>query len=364
MAVELSFPSALSHFDSTELLDALSTGIVILDRQLCPVYANIAAQDLIGLSLNQARGRPFHDFLPDSCKLITSLRRALETGECLAEREFQLKAAANLRESRIVDVTITPLEGQVTGTHLLLELADATQRQRISRENDLLARLGSSRLMIRQLAHEIKNPLGGLRGAAQLLERELHRDNLKEYTNVIVAEADRLTALVDSMAGPSRPPQKSSTNVHELCEHIYHLLRGEARSGILIERDYDPSLPMAWLDRNQIIQVLLNIARNAMQAIGERGHIILRTRAVSGLSIGAVRHRLVASIQVEDNGPGVPPELRNSIFYPLVTGRANGTGLGLAVAQELITGHGGLVEFESEPGRTVFTILLPIEAPQ
>jgi len=363
MAVELSFPSALSHFDSTELLDALSTGIVILDRQLCAVYANVAAQDLIGLSLNQARGRPFGDFLPDSCSLILSLRRALETGECLAEREFHLKSAANLRETRIVDVTITSLEGQVTGTHVLLEMADATQRQRITRENDLLARLESSRLMVRQLAHEIKNPLGGLRGAAQLLDRELQKDNLKEYTNVIISEADRLTSLVDSMAGPSRPAEKSSTNVHELCEHVYRLLRGEARSGVLIERDYDPSLPLALLDRNQIIQALLNIARNAMQAIGERGRIILRTRVASGISIGTIRHRLVASIQVEDNGPGVLPELRTSIFYPLVTGRPNGTGLGLAVSQALVTGHGGLVEFESEPGRTVFTLLLPIAEP-
>jgi len=260
-------------------------------------------------------------------------------------------------------VTITSLEGQVTGTHVLLEMADATQRQRITRENDLLARLESSRLMVRQLAHEIKNPLGGLRGAAQLLDRELQKDNLKEYTNVIISEADRLTSLVDSMAGPSRPAEKSSTNVHELCEHVYRLLRGEARSGVLIERDYDPSLPLALLDRNQIIQALLNIARNAMQAIGERGRIILRTRVASGISIGTIRHRLVASIQVEDNGPGVLPELRTSIFYPLVTGRPNGTGLGLAVSQALVTGHGGLVEFESEPGRTVFTLLLPIAEP-
>jgi len=363
VAVEFSFASTLSHFDSTELLDALSTGIVILDRQLCAVYANVAAQDLIAVSLKQARGRPFPDFLPDSNGLVASLRRALETGESLAEREFPLKISGS-REIRIVDVTITPLEGQVTGTHLLLEIADATQRQRISRENDLLARLESSRLMIRQLAHEIKNPLGGLRGAAQLLERELQKDNLREYTNVIIGEADRLTALVDSMAEPNRPAQKTVANVHELCEHVYHLLRGEARSSVLIERDYDPSLPWSLLDRHQIIQALLNVARNAMQAVGDRGRITLRTRAVSGMSIGTVRHRLVASVQVEDNGPGVPPELHSSIFYPLVTGRANGTGLGLAVAQALVTGHGGLIEFESEPGRTVFTLLLPIEDPQ
>lgn len=360
MAVEFSLPSALSHFDPTELFDALSTGIIVLDAQLCPIYANVAAQDLLAFSLNQARGRPFGDFLHDTNGLISTLRRALETGQGIADRELTVRPIGSSREARVLDVTITPLEGQVTGTHLLLELTDDTQRNRISRENDLLARLDSSRMMIRQLAHEIKNPLGGLRGAAQLLGRELQSPDLREYTSVIISEADRLAALVDSMSGPSRPPEKNEVNVHELCEHVYHLLRGEAKPTILIERDYDPSLPSARLDRNQIIQALLNVARNAMQALGDRGRIILRTRALSNVSIGSVRHKLVASVQVEDNGPGVPEELRANIFYPLVTGRANGTGLGLAVAQDLVTRHGGIIEFESEPGRTVFTLLLPL----
>jgi len=284
----------------------------------------------------------------------------LTSGEGIADRELVLKPTGASRDARVLDVTITLLEGQITGTHLLLELADATQRQRISRESDLLARLESSRLMIRQLAHEIKNPLGGLRGAAQLLARELHDPTLHEYTGVIIGEADRLTALVDSIAGPGRPPLRSLVNVHELCEHVFHLLRGEARASVLLERDYDPSLPSAMLDRNQVIQALLNVARNALQAVGERGRVTLRTRALSNVTIGLVRHKLVGSLQVEDNGPGVPQELRASIFYPLVTGRANGTGLGLAVAQDLVTRHGGLIEFESEPGRTVFTLLLPL----
>ena len=174
MAAEHALPSALSHFDPAELLDALSTGIVMLDAQLCAIYANVAAQDLLAFSLNQARGRPFSDFLHDANGLPAILRRALDTGEGIADRELAVRPVGAPRETRTLDVTITPLDGQVTGTHLLLELADTTQRQRISRENDLLARLDGSRLMVRQLAHEIKNPLGGLRGAAQLLERELH----------------------------------------------------------------------------------------------------------------------------------------------------------------------------------------------
>lgn len=351
--------SALGHFDSTELFDALSTGIVVLDAQLCPIYANVAAQDLLSFSLNQARGRPFAELLHEANGLVATLRRVLESGESIAERETSLRPVA-LREARVVDITITPLEGQLTGTHLLLELADDTQRQRISRDNDLLARLDGNRLMVRQLVHEVKNPLGGLRGAAQLLERELAEASLREYTGVIIREADRLTALVDSMAGPVRPPDRHAINIHQLCEHVYHLLRAEAPVGIHIERDYDPSLPNASLDRDQIIQALLNVARNAMQALGESGHIVLRTRVLSNVSIGSVRHRLVASVQVEDDGPGVPEELRSSIFYPLVTGRSQGSGLGLAVAQDFAIRHGGIIEFESEPGRTVFSLLLPL----
>ncbi len=362
MAAEFSLPSALSHFEPAELFDALSTGIIVLDAQLCPIYANVAAQNLLAFSLNQARGRPFGDFLHDTSGLISILRRSLETGQGISDRELTVRPIGSPREARVLDVTVTPLEGQITGTHLLLELTDDTARSRISRENDLLARLDGSRMMIRQLAHEIKNPLGGLRGAAQLLGKELADDSLKEYTGVIINEADRLSALVDSMSGSARPPVKASLNVHEIVEHVYHLLRAEAKDAgaVVVDRDYDPSLPSAMLDRNQIIQAFLNLARNALQAVDGRGRIILRTRALSNVSIGSARHKLVASLQVEDNGPGVPAELRSSIFYPLVTGRATGTGLGLAVAQELVTRHGGLIEFESEPGKTIFTLLLPL----
>lgn len=361
MFAERGVPSLLSHFDSAELLDALSTGILLLDAQLCPIYANVAAQDLLAFSLNQCRGRPFGDCLQESNGLTGILRRALDHGESFTDRELAVKPMGAPRETRVLDITITPLEGQITGTHLLLELADAKQRQRISRESDLLARLDGSRLMIRQLAHEIKNPLGGLRGAAQLLDRELPSDELKEYTRVIINEADRLSSLVDSMGGPNRPPQKSMINIHEICEHVYQLLRAEAPAGVEVDRDYDPSLPVALLDRNQLIQALLNVARNALQAVNDKGRIVLRTRAVMNLSIGSRRFKVAAAICVEDNGPGVPDDLRASIFYPLVTGRSSGTGLGLAVAQELVTRHGGLIEFDSEPGQTVFKLVLPLE---
>ncbi len=360
MRVEPGSPSALGHFDPAGLFDSLATGIIVLDAQLCAIYANVAAQDLLAFSLNQVRGRPFPDLLHEGGALRTLLCRARDSGEGIADHELSVRSAVTPREPRVLDVTVTPVEGQITGDHLLLELADATQRQRITRENDLIARLDGSRLMIRQLAHEIKNPLGGLRGAAQLLERELPGTELREYTRVIIGEADRLAALVDSIAGPARAPDKASLNVHEICEHVFRLLRAEAPADVRVERDYDPSLPAAMLDRNQMIQALLNVGRNALQALSGHGRIVLRTRACSNVSIGPRRHRLAASIQVQDDGPGVPPALRTSLFYPLVTGRSDGTGLGLAVAQELVSRNGGLIEFDSEPGRTVFTVLLPL----
>ena len=364
MASESMAASPLAHFDSSEMLDALSTGIMVLDSQLCVVYANVGAQDLLGLSLKQARGHPVSELFAGAQSLVELLRRSLQQAEIYAGHEFTLTPVSTVQAARapvVVDMTVTPLEGQITGTHLLIELVDARARQRISRETELLSRVDGSRLMVRQLAHEIKNPLGGLRGAAQLLERELHDGSLREYTTVIISEADRLRTLVDTMLGPAGPPRKQALNVHEICEHVFQLLRSEAAAGVVIERDYDPSVPEGRFDRNELIQALLNIARNALQALGEAGHMVLRTRTLSNLNIGPARHRLVACLQVEDNGPGVPDDMHKTLFFPLVTAKAEGTGLGLSVAQDMVARHGGIIEFESRPGRTVFSMLLPLE---
>lgn len=213
--------------------------------------------------------------------------------------------------------------------------------------------------MIRQLAHEIRNPLGGLRGAAQLLERELPTAELREFTRIIIGEADRLTALTDSLLGPVRRPQRQDVNVHEVLERVLALIGSERREDVQLCRDYDPSLPAFSADPDQLIQALLNLARNAMQAIGPGGRVQFRTRALTNFAIGAIRHKLVISIEVEDDGPGVPAELAESIFYPLVTGRSDGTGLGLSISQDLVSRHGGLIEYQSRPGKTVFAVHLP-----
>ena len=365
MAVERLFATFAAHHDPTDLLDALATGVVLLDAADGVIHANVAAQGLLGVGLNQARGRPFLDLFVEHLPLQALLQRARERGEVFAERELALRPLSAPRDARVIDVTVTPIEDHGGARRLLLEMVDAVPRNRINRENELRARLEGSRMMTRQLAHEIKNPLGGLRGAAQLLERQLPDAALREYTGVIINEADRLTALVDSMAGPTRVPHKTPLNVHEICEHVFRLLEAEAKPGaeIALERDYDPSVPDGSFDRNQLVQALLNLARNALQAVDGRGRIVLRTRAVANAHIGPVRHRLAVRIEVVDDGPGVPPEIRGSLFYPLVTGRANGTGLGLAVAQEIVTRNGGLIEFDSEPGRTVFSVLLPLGGP-
>jgi two-component system nitrogen regulation sensor histidine kinase GlnL len=339
------------------LLDALATALAILGPRGEIEYLNAAAQTLLAVGINQARGRPLAELLREPAPIEEMVSRARDGGEPIAHRELRLVPVARADCHFTVDCTASILDAD----SVLLEISDTTRQQRISRDTALLAQLGGNRLMVRQLAHEIKNPLGGLRGAAQLLERELPAEPLKEYTRLIIREADRLRTLVDNLLGPGGAPHKTDVNPHELLQHVFQLLRNEAPGDVAILRDYDPSLPSVHVDRDQMIQALLNVGRNAVQAIGERGRLTLRTRAVVNATIGTRRHRVVASIQFEDDGPGVPPDLADKIFYPLVTSRADGTGLGLAVAQDLVTRHGGLIEFESRRGHTVFTLLLPFD---
>jgi len=351
--------------DPDRILDGLSTSVLIVDQARTLLYLNVAAETLFGVSRNQARGRPLVELLVDATGLDAIVERALQTWRPFSRRELALRPVYGEAEL-VVDCTVAPYEEANTPASVLIEISDATQHQRITRETALLTQIGGSRAMIRQLAHEIKNPLGGLRGAAQLLERQLADASMREYTSVIISEADRLATLVDTLLGPGHHPRKEPVNIHELLQHVGHLLAAEASPSIVVERDYDPSLPPLRLDRHQIIQAMLNLGRNAVQAIAQNGNaggrITLRTRVLINETIGTRRHRLVASVQFEDTGPGVPDSLRDTLFYPLVTGRSDGTGLGLAVAQDLVSRHDGLIEFESRPGSTVFTILLPFHA--
>jgi len=337
-------------------LDSLSTALIVVDAHNVVGYLNAAAQTLLAVGLNQATGQALAALVRDEGAITDLLARCREASEPIALRQIKLQPMMRDDSHHVVDCSANLLDSG----NVLLELADTTRQQRMNREAALLTQLDGNRLMVRQLAHEIKNPLGGLRGAAQLLERELPEETLREYTRLIIREADRLRALVDNLLGPGAPPRKVDINLHELVDHVYRLLSNDADAGVHIKRDYDPSLPPIHVDRDQIIQTMLNLGRNAMQAVGSAGHVILRTRALIGATIGTRRHRVVAKIEFEDDGPGVPAEYADKIFYPLVTSRPEGTGLGLAVAQDLANRHGGLIEFDSRPGRTVFTLLLPL----
>ena len=320
------------------------------------VGLNPAAEHILGISDTRARGDSLLRLIGDEPELQDILSRVLATGDDYAN-EIQLPPNESDSGKRTVDCRVSALD--LPPTALLIEMTDVTRRALINRENALLIQHGAGRRMIRQLAHEIKNPLGGIRGAAQLLERQLSDDELKEYTDVIISETDRLAGLVDTLLGPGGPPDKQAVNIHELLEYVIRIITAESKSSITVSRDYDAGLPQIDLDRDQIIQAILNLVRNAIVALAGQGVLTLRTRAVSNFTIGDIRHRVIASIEIKDDGPGIPAELQDTVFYPLVTSRAEGTGLGLPTAQELISGHGGLIEFESKPGRTVFYVRLP-----
>ncbi|MEM8547632.1 MAG: nitrogen regulation protein NR(II), partial [Pseudomonadota bacterium] len=234
---------------------------------------------------------------------------------------------------------------------------------KISREEGLISAQEATRSVVRGLAHEIKNPLGGVRGAAQLLARALPDEHLREYTSIIIEEADRLRDLVDRMLGPKRQLQVAPVNIHEVTEHVRNLIGAEAGDATELLRDYDPSLPSIVGDRPQLIQAVLNIVRNAYQATEglDHGSITLRTRSHRQFTIGTRRHRLVCRLDIEDNGPGIPEDLQHAIFVPMISSRAEGTGLGLSISQAIINRHQGLLDCTSEPGKTIFTIYLPME---
>jgi two-component system nitrogen regulation sensor histidine kinase GlnL len=347
-------PNALS------ILDSLSTATLIITRDGSVIFMNAGAEQLFGLSRNQAANRTLYGLLPGLDKLRSLAERADREGQTFGQ-PLTFSVPHQERMNIQVACRISPFRREADG-QLIVELFDATQWRQIDREKALISQHGVSRRIIRQLAHEIRNPLGGLRGAAQLLERELTDPGQREYTQVIIGEADRLVALTDALLGPTRKPEKIPANVHEIFERVVLLMESEVPSSVSVFRDYDPSLPTVTVDKDQIIQALLNLGRNAVQAIDNEGHIIVRTRALTNFVIGSTRHKLVASLEVEDNGPGIPADLAESIFYPLVTGRESGTGLGLPLAQDLVSRNGGLIEYESAPGRTVFIVRLPLES--
>ena len=350
-------------------LDLLSSSVLVLDAGLKIRYINSAAENLLAVSSRSAVGALLGEIVEASASLHEALDQALAhnwgyTGQGVEVRRLDGVALQ-------LNCTVNPVEAAVEangGARLLLELWPIDQQLRATREERLLEQQLASRELIRNLAHEIKNPLGGIRGAAQLLERELNNLALHEYTQVIVKETDRLQDLMKRLLSPHRPMQPGPVNIHEILERVRSLLNAEFPQTLSVVRDYDTSLPELIGDREQLIQAVLNIARNAAQAIGGMreppaggGRIVLRTRAARQVTLAKRRYRLALELQVVDNGPGIPEAIRERMFFPLVSGRDGGSGLGLTLAQSFVQQHQGTIECDSRPGWTCFTIHLPLE---
>lgn len=343
-----------------QIIDGLSGALMVLDQAGRIEFANPAAEVLFDTSIKRLKGIGVELLFGGQPEEIALIHLVRDSGQRFSKREAQMINLSGA--SLIVDYSVAALNDGL----LLMEVHPRDRLLRIEREEELLNHHATARSLIRGLSHEIKNPLGGIRGAAQLLERELPDEELKEFTRIIIDETDRLRNLVDRMMGPYRKPKIQQVNIHEVLEHVRALIDVEAEGQIQLIRDYDPSIPEFSGDYEQIIQAVLNIARNAFQALQENviasPQICLRTRAIRRITLGTEMHRLVCSVEIIDNGPGIPEQILSTVFYPMVTGRAEGTGLGLSIAQSIINQHQGLIECTSVPGRTSFQIYIPLES--
>lgn len=338
-------------------LEYLATATLLLNSERRISYVNPAAEVLFAISQGLIVGMSLDQLFLDAEVLTLAVNNALAKQSPYREHEFLITTYRHLTLS--VTCTVTPMESSTAC--LVLEFQQMDQQLRVAREERMLIQQQANAELLRNLAHEIRNPLGGLRGAAQLLEGELPQPALREYTQVIIKEADRLQKLMDRLLAPHQIPKYELTNIHEVLERVRSLLLAESSQNIVVRRDYDLSLPDIVGDKEKLIQAVLNIARNAVQAMSEKGEITLLTRAERQVTLAKKRYRVAIKLQIIDNGPGIPEEIRERIFYPLVSGREGGTGLGLTLAQNFITQHHGMIECISAPGRTCFTILLPIE---
>ncbi len=348
---------------NTSLLDNLTTAVVVLDHNYCLYHMNPSAEALLETSQRHSRTARITELLRNPEELLQALAAVKKNGTTIITRKVELILANNNRV--MVDFAISSVS-HMNEVFYLVELQELNRTWSITRKESIISRHETTIEMIRGLSHEIKNPLGGIRGAAQLLASELPDSQLQEYTNVIIEEADRLVNLVDRLTGHYKKPDLRRLNVHEVLERVRNLVDAETQGSIRIIRDYDPSLPEITGDLEQLIQAVLNIVRNAMQALtedknkGPKPEITLRTRAVSHATIGVVTHKLVVRIEIIDNGPGVPADIIDNIFYPLISGRAEGIGLGLSIAQNILKNHNGLIECESREGLTRFILSIPL----
>lgn len=342
-----------------KILENLNEAILLFNNKLVLIYINTAGEILFEDSSRHLLGKSAQELFGSQTKFINDLQLCVQRNEGFVDLDRELFISLH-QKNITINFSVTPIIEPGQEVDILIELQQVDRQLRISREEQILAQQNTSSMLMRGFAHEIKNPLGGLRGAAQLLELELVNNDLKEYTQIIIEEADRMKVLMDKMLGPNKVPNKVSFNLHEALERTRQLVQAEVDSQITLIRDYDPSIPELQADKNQLIQVFLNIVRNAAQAINGTGTIILRSRIHRQMTIAGKRHKLTAKIDIIDNGSGIKPSLINQIFYPMITSRNNGTGLGLPIAQSIVNQYQGIIECTSVPGETVFSIYLPV----
>ena len=348
-------PTMSSH----RLLDNLYTAVLVFNDRLHLTDINNAGEALFLISRARMFGYHAAEILATSHHLLDNIERTRATGQPRMEWGVEL----DLPDTRhvCVDCIVTPVMEGETCKEVIVELINANSRTQVLRENSISYLHDAARKSLSGIAHEIKNPLGGLRGAAQLLERELNGSGLAEYTRIIIDEADRLRNLTDRMLTPVRRNGAGRVNIHKVLEHTLGIVEAESAFNVTVRRDYDPSLPLLQADGEQLIQAFLNVSRNAVQAIDERGEILVRTRIRRRCTIHRRHYKLAVEIDVIDNGPGVPADIEEHIFYPMVTGRAGGSGLGLSISQSLVQSNKGLIQYHRVDDRTCFRILLPVE---
>ncbi|WP_226978024.1 nitrogen regulation protein NR(II) [Vibrio cidicii] len=334
------------------------TATLILDDGLQVKHANPAAEQLFAQSAKRIIHQPLSQLIQHASLDLALLSQPLQSGQSITDNDVTFVVDG---KPLLLEVTVSPISIE-REPMLLVEMRKVDQQRRITQEMNQHAQQQAAKLLVRGLAHEIKNPLGGLRGAAQLLEKMLPDPSLTEYTQIIIEQADRLRTLVDRLLGPQKPGKKQEANLHQVLEKVRQLVELESQQKLLIERDYDPSLPDIYMDADQIEQAMLNIVSNAAQVLANQddGLITIRTRTVHQANIHGHRCKVAARIEIIDNGPGIPVELQDTLFYPMVSGREGGTGLGLSISQNLIDQHNGKIDVESWPGHTNFTIYLPI----
>jgi len=350
-----------SSFPRFQSFDLLATLVAVVRNDGAVLFANAALEDALGTSRRTIEGSHFPDNFTEPHVLMNALEGAGGNEFAALRYDAWLKRLNHEPVPVHVIVTQTESPGQI-----IVELLPLEQQTRQDREERLADQAQANKELIRNLAHEIKNPLGGIRGAAQLLEMEIESRGLREYTQVIIHEADRLQTLVDRLLAPHRRPHLvGDVNIHEVCERVRSLILAEFPKGLQVVRDYDTSIPEFRGDREQLIQSVLNIAHNACQALNERiaagdARLTFSTRVMRQVTFGKQRYRLALELHVIDNGPGIPESIKDRIFYPLVSGREGGSGLGLTLAQTFVQQHHGLIECESVPGRTDFKLLIPL----